>query len=95
LLPGRTYSSEELEAKLRDHDLEMIKIRPWQEDYDLVRALKPGVCTPVAPRKLESVLRCPICAAAVTRDGNAFHCAQGHVIPIADDGIVEMVNAAG
>ncbi len=92
-LPGRTYSAEELRAKLQDHALEMIRIRPWQEDYDLVWALKPGVCTPVGPRRLESVLRCPICEATVTRDGQVFHCAHGHRIPIADDGIVEMVNA--
>lgn len=92
-LPGRTYTAEELETKLRNLSLEMIRIRPWQEDYDLVWALKPGICTPVSPRHVDEILRCPRCKAKVSREADTFVCEHGHVIPVADDGIVEMVRA--
>lgn len=92
-LPGRTYDATTLESKLKELPVEMVQIRPWQEDYDLVWALKSGVCTPVALRRIETLLRCPICASALHRNDQAFECEKGHVVPIAEDGIIEMVKA--
>lgn len=92
LMPGRTFTAEELEAKLHALSLEMVRVRIWQEDYDLVWALKPGVCTPLGVRQPETLLRCPRCDTPVTRSDHAFLCEQGHVIPIADDGIVDMIH---
>lgn len=99
LMPGRTQSSQELYDRLQALSLEMIQIRPWQEDYDLVWALKPGVCTPLPPRKLEDVMICPVCGGEVKRgsgDGevDAYRCNDGHVIPVGDDGIVDVMKAA-
>jgi ubiquinone/menaquinone biosynthesis C-methylase UbiE len=91
LMPGRTFTAEGIEAKLHELSLEMIRVRPWQEDYDLVWALKPGICAPQAPRHLDEILHCPRCQSSVARTGDAFRCEQGHIIPIAPDGIIEMV----
>lgn len=98
LMPGRTQSSEALYTKLQDLALEMIQIRPWQEDYDLVWALKPGVCTPLPVRRLADVLLCPVCKGDValeSEDGasGAYRCGNGHVIPVGDDGIVDVMRA--
>jgi ubiquinone/menaquinone biosynthesis C-methylase UbiE len=92
-MPGRTYDAEACEAMLRNLGLEMVRIRPWQEDYDLVWAVKPGSLIPLDPRPLEDLLRCPLCGAEVHREDAAFVCGSAHVIPIADDGIIEIVNA--
>lgn len=96
-LPGRTQSADELQKKLQTLSLEMVQIRPWQEDYDLVWALKPGVLTPLGVRKLEDVLICPACGTPVTRRSNdqaqgRLHCKHGHVISTTEDGIVELIH---
>lgn len=93
LLPGRTQGQKDLEAKLQGLSLEMVQTRPWQEDYDLVWALKPGVCSPLPPRSAASVLRCPLCRAPLTREEATFVCAHGHTVPIAGDGIIEPLHA--
>jgi hypothetical protein len=97
-MPGRTRSSEELYKQLQEYPLEMIQIRPWQEDYDLVWALKPGVIAPLPPRKLEDVMICPVCEAPVVRDSEDsasgdYRCRNGHVVPVGDDGIVDAQRA--
>ena len=91
-MPGRTQSADELQKKLQALSLEMVKIRPWQEDYDLAWALKPGICTSLGVRKLEDVLVCPACGTPVTRRSGDLQCQNGHVLPIAEDGIVELVH---
>ncbi len=92
LMPGRTQSADELQKKLQALSLEMVRVRPWQEDYDLVWALKPGICTPLGVRKLEDVLVCPACGTPVTRRSGDLQCQDGHILPIAEDGIVELVH---
>ncbi len=90
-LPRRTQSQEEFETKLQKLSLEMVNTRPWQEDYDLVWAMKPGVCAPIPKRSLESILRCPICKSEVTSAGQTYQCPHGHSIPIGGEGIIDMV----
>ena len=90
-MPGRTCPSDEFERKLRALSLEMIRVQPWQEDYDLVWATKPGVLRPPRrPRRWDELLRCPRCGSPVTRQARSLTCAQGHTFPIAEDGIVEL-----
>ncbi|MCU0521777.1 MAG: methyltransferase domain-containing protein [Anaerolineae bacterium] len=90
LMPGRTFSAAEIEAKLSGLALEMVQVRPWQVEYDLVWATKPGFCTPDPPRDVEAVLRCSVCESGITRRDGTLVCGQGHTIPIAADGVVEM-----
>ncbi len=92
LMPGRTYTSERLAEKLQALSLEMVQIRPWQVEYDLIWAIKPGVCAPLGVRRLETYLRCPECGAAVKRQPHALVCENGHAMSIAADGIVDMLH---
>ncbi|MFN2283428.1 MAG: methyltransferase domain-containing protein [Anaerolineae bacterium] len=89
-LPGRTYKSEAFEAKLQALPLEMVHTKLWQEDYDLVSAVKVGARGPAAPRRLEDILRCPHCQQPLQRGDTAFHCENGHTIPITPEGILDM-----
>jgi ubiquinone/menaquinone biosynthesis C-methylase UbiE len=92
LMPGRTYEADELEAKLKALSLEMVQIRPWQVEYDLVWAVKPGVCAPVSRRKLEAMLRCPECKAAVSHQSEVLVCENGHAMSITGDGILDLLH---
>jgi ubiquinone/menaquinone biosynthesis C-methylase UbiE len=91
-LPGRVQSQEDFESKLKALSFEMVNTRPWQEDYDLVWAMKPGVCTPVGKRELASILRCPLCQSQINRDDQGYRCANNHSIPIGKEGIIDMVH---
>jgi len=91
LMPGRTFSAETIEAKLKGLALEMVQVRPWQVEYDLVWATKPGFCTPDPAKAIAAVLRCPTCGSDVTQHDTTYVCEHGHSIPIAADGVVEMV----
>ena len=89
-LPGRTYSTEIFEEKLRALPLEMVQTKLWQEDYDLVSAVKTGASTPVGLKRLDEVLRCSKCQGVLERTDGAFLCENGHTIPISSDGIIDM-----
>ena len=79
-LPGRTHSTEAFEEKLRALPLEMIQTKLWQEDYDLVSAIKTGASSPVGLRPLDGILRCPKCQGELQRSNGAFRCESGHKI---------------
>jgi SAM-dependent methyltransferase len=91
-LPGRTQSTEAFEIQLSQLPLEMLRTQAWQEDYDLVWGIKPGVSALPGARRLEEILRCPVCGNALHRVSEAYHCAQQHTLPIASDGIIDMVD---
>ncbi len=87
LLPGRRFTPEAFEACLRSLSLEMIHTQSWQEDYDLVWAVKPGVLQAREPLPLTAYLRCPMCGAALDP---GLQCPQGHCGARWDEGIVRM-----
>ena len=91
LLPGHTYTPATFETLLRSLNLEMVRTQIWQEDYDLLWAVKPGVDGPVGMRRLPEILRCPRCGGPLHRKDDAFVCvAKGRRYPIAEDGVIEM-----
>lgn len=90
LMPGRTRTSKAFEEHLHVLGLEMVRTQTWQEDYDLIWAVKPGVMRPTTPRTLTDILRCPRCGAAMQHSEHAFVCENAHHAPIAADGIVEL-----
>ncbi len=90
LLPGRTYSSADFTELLHRAGLEMVQVKPWQEDYDLVWAVKSGALGLVGRRQLEDILRCARCAGPLRQEGAAYICPQGHRHPLSDEGIILM-----
>ncbi len=93
LLPGRTRTSEVFEQHLHAMGLEMVRTQTWQEDYDLIWAVKPGVMGPIAPRTLSTILRCPRCNTPMQQEDHAFICGNAHRTPIATDGVIELARA--
>jgi ubiquinone/menaquinone biosynthesis C-methylase UbiE len=89
-LPGRTYNTETFEAKLRALPLEMVQTKLWQEDYDLVSAVKTGARAHSKVRRLEDILRCPRCEQPLQRGDAALRCENGHTVPITAEGILDM-----
>lgn len=93
-MPGRTFSPARFEALLHALPLEMIKVQPWQEDYDLAWAIRQGVPGPVGLRRLEEILRCPGCGGPLQRTGHALLCpAEQRQYPMAADGVMELARS--
>lgn len=89
-LPGRTYKPEAFEAKLHTLPLEMVRTKLWQEDYDLISAVKVGARQPVGRRRIEDILRCPRCGQPMQRSDAVFHCENDHTVAITAEGIFDM-----
>ncbi len=88
-LPGRAYDKEAFETLLQSLDLEMVRIRTWQEDYDLVWARKAGVYREGAAQT-PALLRCPQCGDELWRLDDAVVCAEEHHFPIGEDDVIEL-----
>jgi ubiquinone/menaquinone biosynthesis C-methylase UbiE len=62
LMPGRTFSNEQMEALLGDLSFDSVNIEQWQTYYDLVWARKEGVLSPrEGTTRVEDVVCCPSC----------------------------------
>ncbi len=92
LLVGRTQPLETFEQQLAAIGFSDILTRPWQEDYDLIFARKPGESLPLAriPDAWLASLRCPQCAQiGEARDDNKCpHC--GFEINVGEEGVWDM-----
>ncbi|NLF00378.1 MAG: class I SAM-dependent methyltransferase [Anaerolineales bacterium] len=91
LLPGRTFSRDELEAILTSLPLESVQIRPWQVEYQLIWAVKIGRPVGGGVHPLSEIMRCPTCHSNLERATDAFCCTGcARRYPIAADGVIEM-----
>lgn len=83
LLPGKTHNARTFAALLARLGLTHIRIQPWQVDYDLVWATRPGY-KPAGVRPLPEILRCPRCDKVALREWEGSlrcgHC--GTMLPI-------------
>jgi len=90
-LPGRVFPRDEFEQVLGEFPLEEIRVRPWQEDYDLAWAVKAGEPRGGSIRPLPEIMRCPACSSRLEREARAFRCTGcPHAYPVAEDGVIEM-----
>ncbi|MCP4540946.1 MAG: class I SAM-dependent methyltransferase [Chloroflexi bacterium] len=95
LLPGRAFPRKEFERQLNESPLEDVKVRPWQQDYDLAWAIKTGEPQGGSIRPLPEILRCPVCGGrldpAIQDGARAFACTDCTcTYPVAEDGVIEM-----
>ncbi len=95
LLPGRAFPRDEFEHELHEFPLEDVKVRPWQQDYDLAWAIKAGEPHGGSVQPLPKILRCPACGGRLdpgAQDGTrAFDCVGcTRTYPVAEDGVIEM-----
>ncbi len=91
-MPGKTWTSDQLQALLETLSLERIGIDYWQVDYNRVWAQKPGKSLPTLARPLAEVLRCPKCdQALMIEDGERWTCPSCHFsASVAPDGVIEL-----
>jgi ubiquinone/menaquinone biosynthesis C-methylase UbiE len=91
-LPGHTQSPPTFETLLGSLGLEQIRTQTWQEEYDLVWAIKPGRGTGGDTRPLSDILRCPRCNGNLSSGEKALACgACRRAYPIAADGVIKMI----
>ena len=93
LMPGKTWSSEQLAAVLAEAGIEDAEVEPWQEDYHRVWAIKGGQSLPTGARPLDEILRCPCCINhLLTRQPDGWLCeACGGRVTTGADGVIELV----
>lgn len=95
LLPGRAFPRDAFEQVLREFPLSQVKVRPWQEDYDLAWAIKAGEPRGGGVRPLPHILSCPACQGRLGREAQGFCCAAcGRIYPVAEDGVIEMARVS-
>jgi ubiquinone/menaquinone biosynthesis C-methylase UbiE len=92
LMPGKTWSNEQLHDILRSLSIESVVFEVWQADYDQVWGLKAGVSAFTGVRPLGEVLRCPRCKESMmVRQGDAWLCEQCRgAARIGQDGVIEL-----
>jgi len=93
LMPGHTFAHEAFERLLGDDlGLTQVEVLPWQFDYRIVYARKPGNATPVGARPLEEVWQCPACAALdLLPVSGGWRClACETLVPRGADGVIEV-----
>jgi SAM-dependent methyltransferase len=90
-LPARAFSPDEFGDVLAALPLEDVKVRSWQQDYDLGWAVKVGEPRGGGVRALADLLRCPACGGAMEREGQALRCTACETrYRVASDGVVEL-----
>lgn len=92
LMPGKTWTSGQLQAVLKDAGLVEAKAQIWQVDYRKVWGRKAGTSQPVGLRPMEEILQCPHCADSLMhREGDVWVCdtCKGKAM-VSSDGIIEL-----
>jgi len=98
VMPGKTHPREAFIALLTSLGLRGVQVNPWQMDYDLVWALRPGGPRPAmgGVRPLVEVLRCPACQrVALQPEGTAFACGHCSARFQRRAGVVELRRRSG
>ncbi|MBN1202958.1 MAG: class I SAM-dependent methyltransferase [Anaerolineae bacterium] len=102
LMPGHAFSHARFERLLRKElGLLAVDIQPWQVDYRLVWAIKPGYASAAGPLPLDQVWCCPCCGAVAmlpvdTDAHGGWRCLDCEaLVPVGADGVIEVGRAAG
>jgi ubiquinone/menaquinone biosynthesis C-methylase UbiE len=92
-MPGKTWTSGEIQAILVDMGVEDAKAQIWQVDYRKVWGRKSGQSNATGARPLEEILRCPNCNDhRMQRQGQNWVCEGcGGKASIGADGVIELL----
>lgn len=93
LMPGKTYTKSHLVHLLETLEVGLVRVLPWQKDYDLVWGLRTGGPAPWlgGVRPLVEALRCPACLIGTFKaDGHALSCQQCGAGFRSQAGVVEL-----
>lgn len=92
LMPGKTWTSEQIQQVLKESGIAEAKAQIWQVDYRKVWAWKDGESQPVGARPLSEFLRCPHCGQTRMRpDERGWLCENcGQTAKVGQDGVIEL-----
>jgi ubiquinone/menaquinone biosynthesis C-methylase UbiE len=92
LMPGKTWSSGEIQTMLADMSVANAKAQIWQVDYRKVWGRKSGQSAATGARPLDEILRCPACREHwMQREQNVWRCPSCKAqAKIGEDGVIEL-----
>jgi ubiquinone/menaquinone biosynthesis C-methylase UbiE len=92
LMPGKTWTSQQIQTLLETCGVEDGKAQIWQVDYRKVWGRKRGESTPTGVRPLQEVLRCPRCGQkCLVPQEHAYVCENCSArVLVGQDGVVEL-----
>jgi ubiquinone/menaquinone biosynthesis C-methylase UbiE len=92
LMPGKTWSSGDIQAMLAKMGVEDAKAQIWQVDYRKVWGRKAGQSTPRGAKPIDDILRCPRSLEnKMERRGQAWVCVGCEArAGVGEDGVVEL-----
>lgn len=91
-MPGKTWTSGEIQTILEEYGVEKGFAQIWQVDYRKVWGWKKGDSNPIGVRALSEILRCPHCHKATMTLANSLWLCEDCEIKahIGDDGVIEL-----
>jgi ubiquinone/menaquinone biosynthesis C-methylase UbiE len=92
LMPGKTWTSGQLQEVLKASDIVEAKAQIWQVDYRKVWGRKAGDSSPIGARELQQILQCPKCGHEYMRcvDGKWLCDKCGQSANVGTDGVIEL-----
>ncbi len=92
LMPGKTWTSGQLQEVLKASGIVEAKAQIWQVDYRKVWGRKAGDSSTVGARELKQILRCPKCGHEYMRCAdNKWLCEKcGQSANVGTDGVIEL-----
>lgn len=92
LMPGKTWTSGQLQDVLKASGIVDAKAQIWQVDYRKVWGRKAGVSEPIGVQPLENILRCPPERIHSMKqvDGKWLCEASGKAAQVGRDGVIDL-----
>jgi ubiquinone/menaquinone biosynthesis C-methylase UbiE len=92
LMPGKTWTSGQLQEVLKSSGIVEAKAQIWQVDYRKVWGRKYGTSLAIGAQPLEQILRCPKCGHEFMQQvKDKWLCENCHQsAKVGDDGVIEL-----
>ncbi len=92
LMPGKTWTSGQLQEILKASGIVEAKAQIWQVDYRKVWGRKDGTSQPIGVRPLDQILRCPKCGHISMNLGNGKWLCENckSSASVSEDGVIEI-----
>lgn len=94
-MPGRLWDESEMADMLGERGIVGATFQRWHTDYDLVWAQKGGESAFIGAMPAHEIMICPRCQQqTMAAQPDRWQCSNCHlVVPMADDGVIEVLRA--
>ncbi|MBA3872783.1 MAG: methyltransferase domain-containing protein [Anaerolineae bacterium] len=91
LMPGKTWTSSQLQDVLKSSGIVEAKAQIWQVDYRKVWGRKAGTSSVVGVQSLDKIFRCPKCDEFMRLANDQWLCKKcNQKVSIGNDGVIEL-----